>query len=201
MKNLALLLFAFANSLSHASATLGNDLTTRDVEIGPWEVTWLHTFSPSGRPGSSPNSSIMVEISNPEIAAGPSPTGTVVFPASTANCTAEWTTAGGSPYGTTYDCVTVSGDSSTASWELEAIEADSDANPTENVILKFTLTYNVTAAANVYYKVMEGTGHFFIPDNMEGSCGGSGVCNWYLKDDSTPYEIEPTLTVCQGTCQ
>ncbi|KAI1487796.1 hypothetical protein F5X96DRAFT_680948 [Biscogniauxia mediterranea] len=168
-------------------------------ELGPWEVTWLHTFSPSGRPGSSTQSSIMAEISNPQIDAGPSPTGTVVFPASTANCTAAWEAVGGSPYGTTYDCVTVSAESS-AAWQFEAIEAASGANPTENVILQFTLTYNVTAAGNVYYKVLEGTGHFLLPDNMEGACGGSGVCNWYLKDENTPYEIQPSLTACQGTC-
>ncbi|KAI0599185.1 hypothetical protein F4775DRAFT_130200 [Biscogniauxia sp. FL1348] len=203
MRSISLLLLAFASYISRAAAsTPRDDLAPRAVELGPWEVTRLHTFSPSGRPGSSTQSSIMAVISSPEIAAGPGgPTGTVVFPASTANCTAAWEAAGGSPYGTTHDCAAVSDEeSSPAAWTFEAVEAASGANPTENVALRFTLTYNVTADGSAYYKVLEGTGHFLLPDNMEGACGGSGVCNWYLKDESTPYRIQPTLTACQGTC-
>ncbi|KAI1505693.1 hypothetical protein F5X99DRAFT_215578 [Biscogniauxia marginata] len=196
-------LLAFASSLSHVTSIPQDDPASQPGELGSWEVTRMNTFQPSGRPGSSTQSRIFAVITNPnQLIAGPSPTGDVVFAESTANCTAEWDSIDGSPYDTVYDCVVVpdASQQNFASWKFEPIEAAADANPVENVYLKFTLAYNVTAVGNVYYKVLEGTGHFLLPDNMEGSCGGSGVCSWYLKDEDTPYEIQPTITSCQGTC-
>jgi hypothetical protein len=42
-----------------------------------------------------------------------------------------------------------------------------------------------------YKATYEATGHFAVGDNLKGTCGGSGVCNWSLGDDKKPFLITP----------
>ncbi|KAI8958603.1 hypothetical protein F5Y11DRAFT_33156 [Daldinia sp. FL1419] len=176
---------------------LGNSLEQRqqpDGDLKPWEVSRISTFSPSGRPGNSPLAHLWATITNP----GSIPVDTgATFEPSTANCTVEWTWYVEEPYGRTVDCTT--GDQTAVSdsiskWTIEIIKSDSDhPSPTEDFNLKFTLTTNLTANGEDYYKVLAGTQHFAIGENMRGTCGGSGVCSWELMQESSPVLIEPTV--------
>ncbi|KAL7621328.1 hypothetical protein AAE478_008649 [Parahypoxylon ruwenzoriense] len=200
---------ALTSLLGLASSSQGHQPGTRDLEPPqPWKVTKMSSFSPSGRPGSSTTAWIQATISSPgSVPAGPQEGGnaTATFDASTANCTAEWEFAEEQPFGRTYDCVTVSPVSSSGSvstWSLEIQEGGGDwVSPTGNFNATFTLKTNLTTPdGDSYYKVLVGTQHFAVGDNMRGSCGGSGVCSWYLMEESNPVLIQPTLVVCEGTC-
>ncbi|KAI1466582.1 uncharacterized protein F4812DRAFT_85511 [Daldinia caldariorum] len=186
-------LFALASLVA-----LGSSSTQRrssDGDLKPWEVTRLSTFSPSGRPGNSNLANLWATITNPSpITAGPGAS----FEPSTANCTVEWTWYVEEPYGRTVDCTTGGNQTafsgSISKWTIEILKADSDyASPTENFDVKFTLTANKTANGEDYYKVLAGTQHFAIGENMKGTCGGSGVCSWYLDEKNIPVLVEPTL--------
>ncbi|KAI0885942.1 uncharacterized protein GGS22DRAFT_121685 [Annulohypoxylon maeteangense] len=168
----------------------------------PWQVTRLNTFSPSGRPGSDVNAHLWANITNPSpIPAGPG----VTFDASSANCTVNWVYAGDYPYGHVFICNTTdteeSSSSSTSKWTIEVLEANvTSPSATTNMDVRFTLTTNLTVDGDEYYKVLVGTQHFQVGENMRGSCGGSGVCSWTLRDESVPVLVQPTVVACQGTC-
>ncbi|OTB03943.1 hypothetical protein M426DRAFT_59555 [Hypoxylon sp. CI-4A] len=156
--------------------------------LQPWKVTRLSSFSPSGRPGASPLAHIWATIENPNsILAAPG----VSFDATLANCTVEWTFYGGDePYGHVSDSTS----DSTSKWTIEVLEANSTSpSPTENMDIRFTLTMNVTVNGSEYHEVLAGTQHFEVGGNMEGTCGGSGVCSWNLKEESNPVLIQPTI--------
>ncbi|KAI0010894.1 hypothetical protein F4779DRAFT_575921 [Xylariaceae sp. FL0662B] len=161
--------------------------------LEPWRVTRLSTFSPSLRPnGGSNSSNIAVVITNSNsTSAGVVPNGGAAFDASTANCTARWLTASESPYGNSYDCTQ-------ATWKMEVLEANGTwKSPTEKFDLRFTLTSNETGDGDVYSTILVGREHFEVGKNLEGSCGGSGVCSWSLKAASIPVLIQPTLVSCE----
>ncbi|KAI1104556.1 hypothetical protein F4804DRAFT_185316 [Jackrogersella minutella] len=174
--------------------------------LEPWQVTRLNTFSPSGRSNDSTLAYIWANITNPNsIPAGPGAS----FDSSSANCTVDWTFFGEDPYGRVFECETAetqpgsssSGSSSVSKWTIEIIDAnDTMSSPTENMDVKFTLTTNLTMNGDDYYKVLIGTQHFEVGDNMEGQCGGSGVCSWGLKDEIIPVLVQPTIAACKGTC-
>ncbi|KAI1212687.1 uncharacterized protein F4807DRAFT_346033 [Annulohypoxylon truncatum] len=174
-----------------------------DLEpLEPWQVTRLNTFSPSGRPGSDTLAHLWANITNPNsVPAGPGTT----FDASSANCTVDWTYGGENPYGRVFECDTEDAQSSSSSsvskWEIEVLEANSTSpSATTNMDVKFMLTVNLTVDGDDYYKVLVGTQHFQLGENMEGTCGGSGVCSWSLKSDSVPVLVQPTIVACEGTC-
>ncbi|KAI0138051.1 hypothetical protein F4776DRAFT_663183 [Hypoxylon sp. NC0597] len=175
-----------------------------ESELEPWQVTKLSTFSPSGRPGSSPYAFLRANITNSNsIPVGPG----VSFDPSSANCTVQWVWYEEEPYGRTVECDAAevepsgSGSSSISKWTIEILKANSSyPSPTEDMNVKFTLATNVTVDGNEYYKVLEGTQHFNVGGNMRGVCGGSGVCSWALKEENTPALIQPTVVACQGTC-
>jgi hypothetical protein len=74
-----------------------------------------------------------------------------------------------------------------AAWTIEVIKNNDSSypSPTEDFILKFTLTEDNTTYI--------GSGHFAVGDNMAGNCGASGVCNWGLKTSSSPVLINQTI--------
>lgn len=128
-----------------------------------WQVTVFNTHSPAERPGSDYSFFIRATISNPGSSSAPS------TPASTANCTVEWTYPA-QPYGTGYACTTEEAD---AAWTLE-LENPPGANyssPTENVDARFTLVVRGAEEATT----LSGTQHFEVGENLEGVCGGSGT--------------------------
>ncbi|KAI1454078.1 hypothetical protein F4805DRAFT_441112 [Annulohypoxylon moriforme] len=169
--------------------------------LEPWQVTRLGTFSPSGRPGSDVFAHLWANITNPNsISAGPG----VSFDSSSANCTVNWVFADEYPYGQVFDCDTTETEQSSSSvskWTIEVLKANStSASATENMDVKFTLSANLTVDGDEYFKVLVGTQHFQVGENLEGTCGGSGVCSWGLKGDSVPVLVQPTIVACQGAC-
>jgi hypothetical protein len=62
----------------------------------------------------------------------------------------------------------------------------------ENFVLKFTHVVDVLYQGSEYTVSYEAQGHFEIGDDLAGVCGGSGVCNWGLKEGSSPVKIVPT---------
>lgn len=52
--------------------------------------------------------------------------------------------------------------------------------------LKFTHVADVLYRGAQYTATFEAEGNFRVGTNMEGSCGGSGVCGWSLKASSKP---------------
>ncbi|OTA54679.1 hypothetical protein K449DRAFT_439288 [Hypoxylon sp. EC38] len=187
-------------------ASSSSEYQRSEYELEPlelWQVTKLSTFSPSGRPGSSPYAFLWANITNPNsIPAGPS----VSFDPSSANCTVQWVYEE-EPYGRTVECDTAevepsgSGLGSVAKWTIEILEANSSyPSPTEDMNVRFTHATNLTVDGNEYYKVLEGTQHFNVGGNMRGVCGGSGVCSWTLKEENIPVLVQPTVVACQGTC-
>ncbi|KAI6088458.1 hypothetical protein F4821DRAFT_89311 [Hypoxylon rubiginosum] len=169
----------------------------------PWQVTKLSTFSPSGRPGSSPLARILANVTNPSaIPAGPGASSPSFAP-SEANCTVEWAWADAQPYGAVHECTTAPpAEASSSKWTVEILESDPGAYaPTEKLDVKFTLTLTSSSDRDgeAYSKVLVATQHFEVGDNMRGTCGGSGVCSWGLNEELTPLSIQPTIA-CEGTC-
>ena len=175
---------------------------SQQAELQPWQVTSLSTFSPSGRPGSSPYSIINLTITDPNtINAGPAHRGTAIFPPTTANCSTYWDTWSETetPYNKTNACSEVQ----YGYWTFEMRETSGTSStyikPTENVDIVFTHVDNVTVIGSVYTKTFVGTAHFELGDNMSGVCGASGVCSWGLKSNTT-VPVKQTMTACQGEC-
>ena len=128
--------------------------------LKPWEITSLNTFSPSGRPGSSPWSVINITISDPS--------DTSVSPAI---CVGKWTFEE-PPYGVLNNCSDVSG----GRWTFTMLKSDNadSASPTTDFKLRFELK---KAGADFV-----GTGKFAVGENMSGLCSASGFCSFGLKD-------------------
>lgn len=164
----------------------------------PWEVSSAWTFSPSGRPGSSPYSTVNVTITDPNtVLAGPAPRGSAIFVPTTTVCNASFTPST-LPYNKVYNCSEVQ----YGYWTFEMLEANNTqyASATTNFDVRFTHVDNVTVIGNVYTKVYIGTGHFQLGTNMAGVCGASGVCSWGLEETEKPYLIHQNMTACTGLC-
>jgi len=58
--------------------------------------------------------------------------------------------------------------------------------------LKFRHVADVLYRGAQYTATYEATGHFAIGDNLKGTCGGSGVCNWGLAADKKPVLVTPS---------
>ena len=56
--------------------------------------------------------------------------------------------------------------------------------------LKFTHVADVKYRAQQFKASFEAEGHFVVGENLSGSCGGSGICNWGLKEK--PFLIAAT---------
>ncbi|KAI0471837.1 hypothetical protein GGR56DRAFT_655771 [Xylariaceae sp. FL0804] len=210
---LVVLLIAFLGLYPHESSSAPVDSSPPYGEIGPWKVTAMSTYSPTGRPGESTLASISATITNPnQIKAGQSPSGVdAAFPPSTASCVVQWDYSTQSPYNNVSACTTtvVASNGTTAgtgttstSWTFEPTQAGGGW-VTEDVILNFTLAYATTDGVGgnqQYSKVLKGSGHFKVGDNMEGACAASGFCDWGLVPADAPYLIQPALFACEGIC-
>ena len=142
--------------------------------LQPWEISSLNTFSPSGRPGSSPWSVINITISDPS--------DTTVSPAI---CIGKWT-FDEPPYGLVNNCSDVSG----GRWTFVMLKSNNDgASPTTDFKLRFVL--NKAGAEFV------GTGKFALGENMSGLCSASGFCSFGLKDGLAPVLVKQAR-VCNG---
>jgi hypothetical protein len=142
-------------------------LATVASSLKPWEISRLTTFSPSGRPGSSPWSIINITISDPNDAIS-SPT----------ICSGKWTFEE-PPYDIINSCSEVPG----AEWTFVMLRSNgTGASPTMDFQLRFEL--------NKKRESFEGTEKFVVGENMSGLCSASGVCSFGLKEEMTPFPIK-----------
>jgi hypothetical protein len=70
--------------------------------------------------------------------------------------------------------------------------AGSSGFATGDFNLKFTHVADLVYRGEQFTESFEAEGHFAVGENLSGSCGGSGVCSWGLKDANTPFEIAVT---------
>ena len=183
---------ALAGLLSLATAaTIGPNDTP-----APWEISSLRTFSPSGRPGSSPYSILNITITDPNTtAAGPAPRGTAIFTPTTAVCNATYV-GDAPPWGQSLNCSATS----YGYWAFEMLQPAENPSATTNFDVRFTHVSNVTVIGKVFTKVYVAREHFEVGKNLAGLCSASGVCSFGLKEDETPYLVNQTLVSCAGLC-
>ncbi|KAK3944381.1 hypothetical protein QBC46DRAFT_252359 [Diplogelasinospora grovesii] len=177
--------------------------SSNTTALKPWEISYIGTHSPSGYAGNPPYASVFVTISDPNtIFIASTRFGDAEFPSSTANCSVRWLTATDNPYGWINTCT----DIYFGKWTVEVLKRNDTDWPsaTENFLLGFTLTEAVILNSGTISKTWAGTGAFAVGENLGGSCGGSGVCNWGLEDEKRPVLVNQTLieTRClAGTCE
>ncbi|KAK3374659.1 hypothetical protein B0H63DRAFT_480704 [Podospora didyma] len=179
------------------------------LAVKPWEISGVGTHSPSGYPANAPYSTLFVSISDPNhIVLGSTRFGDAAFPPSSVNCTVRWLGALENPYGWVNTCT----DINHGKWTVEILPGvvttsgpQSYSSPTTNFVLRFTLSEAVVLMTGTIYERFVGTAAFAVGDNMSGSCGGSGVCNWGLKETVVrPVLVNQTLveTRCLfGSCE
>ena len=154
--------------------------------LSPWQVTRVNTHSPSGYAGNPPYCTVFLTISDPNaFDLGDSRFGRVIIPASTTNCSAMCDCRAEKPYNTVYHCdITRFG-----LWTFQITSGG-----TEGMDVNFTLVNKVSMQSGVVSQTYTGQGHFEVGQNMGGSCGGSGTCSWWLKENLT-VPIEQKLLV------
>ncbi|AEO63792.1 3ffc141b-2c64-46a3-8362-d57d2a3f910a [Thermothielavioides terrestris] len=132
----------------------------------PWEISYLTTFSPPGRPGSSLYSVINITIADPN--------DSTVSPT---NCIGKWT-YDTVPYNITNACSEVPG----GKWTFEMLESNStSASPTTDFKLRFEL--------DKQHSQFVGTASFAVGDNLSGLCSAGGICAFELKEEDTPFPV------------
>lgn len=191
----------FLPLLGISSLVAGAALDVIQDPILPWQIARLATFSPSGRPGSSPWSQINFTIVDSKmILAGPTPTGTAVFEPVAAGCSTQWRTY---DYETPFDNVVNCRDITHGYFTFEMLSDGVETpSPMNNFDVRFTQVREVLTPGGNYTQIWVGKAAFRISEagNMEGICGASGVCIFGLKDDKAPVLVSQTRIECEGLC-
>jgi hypothetical protein len=196
-----------------------------DHHPAPWQVTSLSTFSPSGRPGSSPYCIVNITITDPDTPFShllPSDPQTpsvepLAFHPSTAICNVSFV-GNDPPYNRVINCTETGPETAAVGnplgsiWTFEMVKVDNTTaesypSPTTNFDVVFThvsyLDVGVPGGdrgSKQYSRVYVGKAHFEVGENMAGVCGASGVCSWGLKAEERPYLVEQRLLFCNGGC-
>jgi hypothetical protein len=103
------------------------------------------------------------------------------------NCVAKYFIKGENPLARTWPC-----DATTSGyWTMQVLAGSSGQYSSEDFNLKFTHVADVLYQGSEYTATYEATGHFAVGDNLAGTCGGSGVCNWGLTAPKNPVLIKP----------
>ncbi|KAF2116633.1 hypothetical protein BDV96DRAFT_491151 [Lophiotrema nucula] len=176
---------AIFSVLAAASIASGAPAKRQDT-LQPWQVTSFGVHTPSGRPGSYPWSTITANITDPNaLTLGTTPEGdAVTVPAgnTAVNCVAKWfSTSATDLHNHLWPC----DPTEDGYWYFEVLEGDSWD-------VQFTRVADVLYQGSDYKKTYTATGTFRVGDNLSGTCGGSGVCNWGLKSESIPVLVTPT---------
>ncbi|KAK4227749.1 hypothetical protein QBC38DRAFT_363470 [Podospora fimiseda] len=178
--------------------------------ILPWQITHVSTFSPSSYPASHPHSRIFFTISDPNtITVGPPhPFGAIEFPPSTANCSVYWQSHSEDPRGPEWPFNTCAEMRiSTGKWTFEIREGTwnigvTGSAVTRNFVAVIRLSEVVVlGTGGIWRHKYEGEAAFAVGQNMEGACGGSGVCGYSLKDG--PFLVNQRLVEAKciiGNC-
>lgn len=96
------------------------------------------------------------------------------------NCEAKWF-SGESPLGRTWPC-DPTGD---GYWVMNVLEGSS-AFTTSDFNVKFTRKINLLNMGQQFQAQYEATANFGLGKNLGIICGASGVCSYYMKEDSRP---------------
>ncbi|KAF2190367.1 hypothetical protein K469DRAFT_623417 [Zopfia rhizophila CBS 207.26] len=178
--------------LAAASLTAANP-TEKRADLQNWQLESLSTHSPSGRPGNYPWLTVTATVNDPnELTLGTSGSdnSTVKLPVGgkALNCQAKWISPD-SAYGHRWPCDNTG--ATDGYWFMDVVEV-SGGSPTNNFDLKFTRVAQQLYRGELFEKKYEGQAHFGLgaDGNLAGSCGGSGVCNWGLKEEKTPFPIQ-----------
>lgn len=169
------------------------------AQLAPWQVTYIETWQPSGRPGNSPDWYIHVNITNPDpTLSDPNPNITQ----GKVYCKIVWLYPN-APYNQISACDIVDTTGPTPwAWTIELLEADdADPYPTTNFDLRWRAASTAPAATEEGVQIWTGVGQFEVAKNLQGTCAASGFCLWWLKATSTPVLIDVTSVFCQGTVE
>ncbi|KAI0525388.1 hypothetical protein F5B22DRAFT_336646 [Xylaria bambusicola] len=163
--------------------------------FGRFSVTSLNTWSPSGRPGSSPDYYIHANITDPDPTKDVSDAdGAQVY------CALAWQWPD-IPYNQILDCeISDARGSVSWAWSIELLKATDAENPspTTNFYLHWR-AINTSQPQDEDVIVYSGIGHFEVGENMQGTCAASGFCSWALKQAEIPVLIDITTEKCSGT--
>jgi hypothetical protein len=196
-------------------------LPVNTTSLLPWRIPSLSTHSPSGYPANHPYSRLRFTVHDPNnIVLGPTRFGDAAFPPSAANCSVRWL-----PYyrsgdddpitsGQTYVCAD-DPDTMSGKWTFQVLNGtgegtgsgDQGGSATTDFRLRVMLSEAVVLeTGGVVNLRFEGEAGFRLgrdDGNMEGACGGSGVCNWYLKEEKAPVVVKQRLVAVEcvtGRC-
>ncbi|KAK5651823.1 hypothetical protein OQA88_11592 [Cercophora sp. LCS_1] len=177
-----------------------------NTPLKPWEISTLSTFTPSGRAGNAPYSSLFLTITDPNtISFGTTRYGDATFPPSTTNCTIRWNAYTEEPYGWIIPCTTEY--LNQGRWTIEIQKYNTTEygpSPTRDFRLRFVLEESMLLTDGILSKTFVGERAFALGDDLAIVCGGSGVCNTWLKDERRPASVQQELlrTDCvMGSCQ
>ncbi|KAK5631124.1 hypothetical protein RRF57_006839 [Xylaria bambusicola] len=163
--------------------------------LGRFSVTSLNTWSPSGRPGTSPDYYIHANITDPDPTKDtPDADGAQVY------CAFVWQWPN-APYNQILDCVIADGGRPVGwAWTVELLEATETEEPfpTTNFDLHWR-AINLSQPQDGNVTFYSGIGHFEVGKNLQGTCAASGFCSWALKPTETPVVIDITTETCLGT--
>ncbi|KAJ8113388.1 hypothetical protein OPT61_g4474 [Boeremia exigua] len=175
-------------------------LNTRQAtnDFLPWDITAASAFSPSGRPGSSPESTVTISIKQPNvIRLQQAPTGYAGFLPFEATCRWSWT--GGRtnfPAGAEALCSSEAGASTYGNFTMTLSGTDQ-----ANFSVAIKETREVTIFQQKYVRVYEGEREFTLTGDWRQSCGGSGVCSWSPLEGVLPIKVQQELTESIGSCE
>ncbi|KAF2872949.1 hypothetical protein BDV95DRAFT_490743 [Massariosphaeria phaeospora] len=177
-------------ALTSSAVVAATPLSTRKdaPALAPWQLTSLSFFSPSGRPGSYPWSTLTANITDPNVltlGTNPDTNTPVTVPAgnTAANCQAKWF-AYDTPFGRKWPCDA----SPSGYWYMEVVQTDQFSF--SNYKVKFTRVAEVLVGGAAYRGVWEGQALFRVGTELSGTCGGSGVCSSGLKSELRPFAIK-----------
>ncbi|KAF2964479.1 hypothetical protein GQX73_g9091 [Xylaria multiplex] len=178
--------------------------------LKPWQISSVSTYNPHDSPYSANASGLLLTISNVQsIPAVPAPHGSgggyAAFKTSTAQCELHWKADALTPYGySTNSCISDAhpNDYSNAQWQVTLNELHTDlSSPGDYYFsVSFQLSYNATIYATQGYKRMTGSTNFRASTNLEGQCGDDGLCEYNLRNTSSPALLQPTLVECKSAC-
>ncbi|KAK3303786.1 uncharacterized protein B0T15DRAFT_541257 [Chaetomium strumarium] len=158
------------------SLGFGTATTTSSTPIKPWEISHLSTFSPSGRPDSSPWAVVNLTISDPN--------DTSVSPAT---CVRQWNFGNETPYDKVIACSEVPG----GKWTFVMLEADGADGVTPSPITNFGVRFELEKKKKKKDggEKWVGDAKFVVGENMSGLCAASGFCSFGLKEELAPFAV------------
>jgi hypothetical protein len=206
--------FSHPSSASRSVAIRSNSLNlNQTLQLEPWQITRLSTFSPSLRPGSYPYSYLSLAISNPNtINLGPTIFGDAILPPTNTTCLVWWLDNVEDPRDAAWGvntCSNSAGGLLTNKWTVQMLHPpppagnSSSGSGSSRVTMNFVLRFGLSEAVvlengGIMELRFEGEAAFKVGrgeegGNMDGVCGGSGICSWGLKEGLAPVMVKQRL--------